>query len=483
MTPPLQLPRLVMRRAAVVATLVLLLALGLGLVRVAADIDEEVQAALSLADTLAQLQALSALDDARARAGLQRLQTAGPTRHLRLQVKDAQGRSLLAPSPDDTQPWPWAWLLDLHRAWSANDSRAVSWALNRPDGSRWTVVLQASHEGERAEALSNLLGMLALLLLCVAGLLLAMHANLRQALAPLQALLRAIARVEQGDTTAMRSLPAMPAAELDAVAQALRHLAQALEAAEAERRALGQRVITLQEDERSRLARELHDEFGQQLTALHVDAAWLVRRLHGDAQALEVVQSLTGHCRHIQHELKSVLARLRPLQGLAGDDGMPVAALQDLLHSLVQGWQGLPPPAASVSLQLRLLDAPGAPLHVPEPLALALYRITQEALTNAARHAGAQQVTVQLVWHAGTGDEAGAGRLHWQVQDDGVGLADPAAALLRGSGLAGLHERLWALGAQLQLAPARPGAARPGLRLQAGLVLPAQGLPPAARPA
>lgn len=471
-----------MRRAGTVAAGVLLLALALGLARMNADMADEVDAAMALARSLAQAQALSDPGDPQALARLQALHAESPLRHLRLQVLDAQGRALLAPVPEAALPWPLAPLLQLHRQVFTDEARVVSWPLPRPGGQHWTVVLQASHDGEREEALLNLLGMMAVLLLCVAGLLLAMRANLRRAFAPLHTLLSAMARIERGDSAAARQLPPMPVAELDAVAQALRHLAQALEAGQAERRALSQRVITLQEDERSHLARELHDEFGQQLTALHVDAAWLARRLHGDDQALEVVQSLTGHCRHIRHELKSVLARLRPLQGLADDAGMPVAALQDLLRSLVQGWQGLPAPAPAVTLQLQQLDAPGAPQHLPEPMALALYRITQEALTNAARHASAQQVTVRLAWQPGPDQGPGPGQLHWQVQDDGVGLADPAAALLRGSGLAGLHERVWALGADLQLGPARPdgvdaapvppGTGRPGLRLQAVLPLP-----------
>jgi two-component system sensor histidine kinase UhpB len=260
----------------------------------------------------------------------------------------------------------------------------------------------------------------------------------------------------------------MPVRELDAVAQALQHLAQALQAAEAERRALGQRVITLQEDERARLARELHDEFGQQITALHVDAAWLARRLQDDPPALAVVQSLIAHCRHIQLELRSVLARLRPLaDGRSGgaDEGGPrtLGALQDLLQSLVDGWSRVPAPAARVRLQVQ---GPAA-AALPAAVALALYRITQEALTNLARHAGAHEAVVEVQLDETT--------VLWRVSDDGVGLVDPAAALLRGSGLAGIKERVWALGGELSIQPLQPGlrlSAR--LRLADGSEAPAQ---------
>lgn len=439
--------RLVLRRAGWVAGAVFVLALLLGLQRMAADIDDEVQAAQALAGLLAGLQPLQALDDAAALAAVRALQQQPPTRHLRLHLHDARGRELLAPPPEPVSP-VMGGLLDLHRRWGARvEPRSVSWPLPRPDGSRWTVTLQASHEGERHEALLNLLGMLGLLLLAVAGLLLVLRWNLRTALAPLQALLQAIARIEQRDVAAAQALPPMPVRELEAVSQALQHLSLALQAAESERRALGQRVITLQEDERARLARELHDEFGQQLTALHVDAAWLARRLHDDPPALAVVQSVIGHCRHIQQELRSVLARLRPLADGGVDEGGPrtLGALHELLQSLVDGWQRAPAPSAQVRLQVR--GAADAPL--PAALSLALYRITQEALTNVARHAGARSAQVDL--------QLGRDGLRWQVADDGVGLADPAAALLRGSGLAGIKERVWALGSELAIEPLQPG--------------------------
>ena len=479
---PLDLPRLVMRRAGAVALAVVMLALALGLSRMGDDIDHEVVAARSLAQGLATLPELAALDDTAARARLQAWQVEAPARHLRLQVLDAQGQPLLPQAPGAAHHGLLQPLLDAHRRWQGGrEAEPVSWPLPRPDGSRWTVVLQASHEGEREEALANLLGMLGLLLVAAAGLLLVMRWNLRRAFAPLQPLLQAIAGIERQDTAAVRRLPPMPVRELDRVAQALRHLAQALEDTEAQRRSLGQRVITLQEDERARLARDLHDEFGQHLTALQADAAWLQRRLLGDAPAQDVAAALVGHGRHLQQELRGVLARLRPLQGVEGDDGtMALDSLLELLRSLQQGWTSGAQAPMSLSMQVAAVDAQGHPADPPGPgamlptaVALALYRITQEALTNAARHAEGATVEVQLTWVHTTG---GGGAVDWQVSDDGPGLAGAELPLLRGSGLAGIRERVWALGGELKVAPARPDAeapgARPGLQLSARLAWP-----------
>jgi two-component system sensor histidine kinase UhpB len=371
------------------------------------------------------------------------------------------------------------WLLGLHRAViGGRESRSVGWPLPRPEGPPWQLQLSATAEAERAEALGSLLFMLGMLALCVAGLLLAMRWNVRRALAPLDTLLHAIARIEARDERAARALPPMPVHELEAVARALRHMAGALGAAEDQRRTLGQRIITLQEDERARLGRELHDEFGQHLTALHADAAWLTRHLQtqGTArpEAQEVLAAITSHVRQIQQVLRSVLTRLRPL-GLASgrdddsandDETFTLQRLQDLLRTLVDSWDRRP--NASFRVQLHLDPKDDGHQRLPAAQALAVYRITQEALTNIARHAQARQARVHLQMQAD-------GRLLWSVQDDGVGLPDPAQALLHGSGLGGIHERVWALGADLLLAPAAPGARRPGLLLQASL-------PPAAAP-
>ena len=425
--------------------------------------------------------ALATLPDEAALAALRQLPHDAGTGHLRMSVRRADGALLLGNGSAEPAPAPMRWLLALHRQLTGSrPANSVAWPLPRPDGPPWQLQLSASAEAERAEALGSLLFMLGMLALCVAGLLLAMHWNVRRALAPLGTLLHAIARIEARDDRAVQALPPMPVRELEAVSRALRHMADALRAAEDQRRVLGQRVITLQEDERSRLGRELHDEFGQHLTALHADAAWLAKH-HGGAfthvhtgvhagnpAAQEVVAAITGHVRHIQQVLRSMLTRLRPLGLSSGraddsandDEPFTLQRLQALLQTLADSWDRRANASFRVTLVLNPHDDPARAL--PAALGLAVYRITQEALTNVARHAQARQAHVQLQLQAD-------GRLFWQVQDDGVGLQDSAQALLQGSGLAGIHERVWALGADLLLAPTDEGARRPGLLLQARL--------------
>jgi two-component system sensor histidine kinase UhpB len=86
---------------------------------------------------------------------------------------------------------------------------------------------------------------------------------------------------------------------------------------------------------------------------------------------------------------------------------------------------------------------------LPRELSRALYRISQEALTNVARHARATRAVLQLTLQR----RADGDLLHWQVSDDGQGLGEPAVALQRGNGLAGIRQRVWALGADLECDP------------------------------
>lgn len=476
-TPPLHLPRLVMRRAAWVSALVLGLAVAIGLPRMNQDIDDEVDAAMTLAALVARLGSLSHTDDATALQALRQLQAEHPLRHLVLRVHAADGQALLQPPVEPPAAWPLRPLLRLHRELlSPPDQRQVTWTVPRPDGGSWQVGLAASHDSERREAMTNFIGTLGLLLACVLGLLLVMHWNLRQAFAPLGRLLAAMAGIEHGDTRAVQALPAMPIRELAVVAAALGHLARALDDAEDQRRLLARQVLTLQDDERARLARELHDEFGQRLAALRVDAAWLARRTEDQPALQAVVQGMAGQCQQIQHDIRALLARLQPFG--SGSGPVPLAQLLALLQSLVAAWaepargDGLP-----VGWQLQWLGEDGQPqpappadlqqrLALPADLALTLYRISQEALTNVARHAQARQAGLQLAL-SGPAEPGAAVQIRWQVSDDGSGLTGPADSLRRGNGLAGVRERIWAQGADLQLGPHTPDAARRGLRLAA----------------
>ncbi len=202
----------------------------------------------------------------------------------------------------------------------------------------------------------------------------------------------------------------------------------------AHNRELARRLITLQEDERRALARELHDELGQACTALRVETA-LVRRCAADdaAAARAAAERADAAALGLYDGVRALLRRLRPAQLDAL--GLPAA-----LRELCEGW-------AERSGTACVLSTEGDVATLPDALNVALFRVAQEALTNVMRHAGAGAVRVVLA-------RCGPDEVMLSVADDGRGF-DPAAET-QGLGLLGAAERAAALGGTL-LVRGRPG--------------------------
>jgi signal transduction histidine kinase len=196
----------------------------------------------------------------------------------------------------------------------------------------------------------------------------------------------------------------------------------------AENRHLLSRLLEVQEEERRRLARELHDELGQTLNAIKLD----VLELPDEAAAGRIA----ANADRVYGAAGDLVRRLRPT---ALDElGLPAA-----LEACVDRWRQSHP---RLSVQLSMngeLDDLG------EATNLALYRIVQEGLTNCVRHAGASHFYIDL-----TRDSDGRG-LVLEMHDDGTGL--PAdATRQRGGGLTGMRERVAVLDGTMELLSA-PG--------------------------
>jgi two-component system sensor histidine kinase UhpB len=194
---------------------------------------------------------------------------------------------------------------------------------------------------------------------------------------------------------------------------------------ETERRESARRALNAQEDERLRVARELHDEVGQRLTAVMLQL--------DDPGAREEVRAAL-------QEVREISRRLRPE---ALDDLGLAAALRSLITSLEQ----------RTGLHV------DRDIHTPGPLSseqeLVAYRIAQEALTNALRHGNGAQVRVQL--HSDDGATV------LVVEDTGPGVAGDA---VDGTGIRGMRERAVLVGAQLDLRAPTGGGMRVRLVLE-----------------
>jgi signal transduction histidine kinase len=206
-------------------------------------------------------------------------------------------------------------------------------------------------------------------------------------------------------------------------------------------------TVRAQEDERARIARELHDETAQVLTAFSLELATLKKQLPGQAGAARLVDRLLELSRQMSQGLYRLVSDLRP--ALLDDLGL-VPALQNLIDR--EGGR----------LGLRVSFETEGPACRLDPLAeTVLFRVTQEALTNVARHARVGQAGVRLVY--------APGQVTLTVADAGSGF-DPDEALRppRGWGLAGMRERVESLGGRFHLQSA-PGS---GTTIQVTIPLP-----------
>jgi PAS domain S-box-containing protein len=205
--------------------------------------------------------------------------------------------------------------------------------------------------------------------------------------------------------------------------------AEEIRASRQELRALTARLQQVREEERTSIAREIHDELGQALTGLKLDIAWMKSRLPRDhdvlAQCGSIIQRIDGTLsavRRIATELRpSVLDQL----GLA-------AALE---------WQGHEFEART-GIEVTMALCPDE-CTIPDHLASSVFRIFQESLTNVARHAGATRVAIRL--------SQTARLLTLEVSDDGVGIPPDRLEGTASLGLVGMRERALACGGEFTI--------------------------------
>lgn len=210
---------------------------------------------------------------------------------------------------------------------------------------------------------------------------------------------------------------------------------------------------TVREDERARLAREIHDELGQALTGVRMGLARVASRVRsGDPDAVaSLVQETADLVDTSIREVRRIATQLRP--GILDQLGLMAA-----LEWLAEDFQG----RSGVKVQVTL---PGADPELTPEVQTQVFRCVQEALTNVARHASASMVALQVV--------AGAGGLSVTVADDGRGF-DPGSVSGHSLGLVGMRERARLVGGELlvestagagtritvRLPPAEPGNGR-----------------------
>lgn len=198
-------------------------------------------------------------------------------------------------------------------------------------------------------------------------------------------------------------------------------------------RRLNQQALSLLEEQRRELARELHDEFGQCLTAIQIDVRIANEMLSSDAErACESLQSVLSVTQRMYDAMGALARRLRP--ETLEDLGL-IGAIEDE----VAAWR-VRTPFCGYQLQMETGE-----LNLPDALAIQVYRVFQECLNNIHKHANASKIWIALTEEHGPGVD----ELRLSVRDDGVGVnADEPHS---GLGLVGMRERAEMLGGSFEI--------------------------------
>jgi two-component system sensor histidine kinase UhpB len=249
----------------------------------------------------------------------------------------------------------------------------------------------------------------------------------RRVVGPVQAL-TAFARQVDYSNLGQRVLGAEPTSEAGELALTFNEMLTRLET---ERRESTGRVLRAQEAERLRIAQELHDQVGQEHTAVLLGLSRVTARLPPDAR--EDARSVQDAVRHSLEDVRRIAVELRP-------EALNELGLASALAVLCERFSG------QLDLQVAGYLAPDLP-PLPAEVELVVYRVAQEALTNVVRHAASSHAELTLTQ---TGN-----RLHLRIRDYGLGL--PAESI-PGTGMRGMQERAALIGANLTIGNPRTGS-------------------------
>ena len=251
-------------------------------------------------------------------------------------------------------------------------------------------------------------------------------------LQPLQPMIKAINKMEQGDLTAR--LPEFDLPEFEKIGHSLNRMAESLAAEREleENRQLTSLIQSHIEDERRSLARELHDELGQYVTAIKTFAVTIANKTEANSPKVNLpeiagyAQTIVAAANHIYDGMHNIIRQLRP--GSLDNLGL-AETLKDAVNNL-QKQQ----PDMHISLQLA-----GNLEGLGESLNINIYRIVQESMNNAIKHAAAKNIEISL-------STTKTGALQLAIKDDGCGMNIHDVDQTNHFGLLGMRERVQSFG-------------------------------------
>ena len=255
---------------------------------------------------------------------------------------------------------------------------------------------------------------------------------LSNALNPIEHILEALNQLEEGNFKTR--IPNLKTKELKSIGQKFNRMVKVLEESISKNRQLSQQLINLQETERKKLARDLHDEFGQSLTAIHADAAALKILANKEYPKIKPsADAISDLSKYLMELVSGMLGRLK--LGVLNDLG-----LEEGLVDLMKTWQ-LRHPKIKLQYDVQLKALP----TLRETISIATYRIIQECLTNISRHAKAKNVDILIEYQSKNKSNR---LIYINIHDDGIGFSKSHRD---GFGLLGIKERIHEINGKINI--------------------------------
>lgn len=342
------------------------------------------------------------------------------TRHLQIQLKEPSGNVLTVSqfNVNHTQINPPKWFINL----VGNSPTQIERTLITRDGEQLVVLISANPLNEISEVWQESSVFFGLLFLFVTLIFLVIQLVFSRVLKAISTIIQGLERVEFGNY--QQALPDFESEEISRIAHAINQLSSKLKAAQQENRALTQHNLAIQEQERQKLAQELHDELGQSLTAIKVMTSATARAENPQNPLIkQSTDAVIEICNHLMRVVRLMMQQLHPLI-------LTELGLRAALEDLISHWQ-----TRHSHLQIRF-DCAAETEWLPENISIHIFRIVQEGLTNAMRHANATQVLIDL-----TLDENDF--LTLKMRDNGQGCE--MQNLKKGFGLLSMRERVRSL--------------------------------------
>ncbi len=353
-----------------------------------------------------------------------------PVRHLNIQLKTSDGATVdltsSAPESHQMDNSPPAWFINLVKGQHPH----IEQEINTFDGKKLILTIQADPLDEInevwQESRAYYLSILALTLFTF----LAVNLVFKQSFKAISTTVGALKDIENGIYD--HKLPAFAISEYDRIATAINHLTQVLADTQSQNRALTRHTMEIQEQERKRLAKELHDELGQSLTAIKLMAVTLIKPKQ-DIEHLS--RNIVEISDHLMEVVRSMMQQLHPL--ILSELGLK-AALEEMVNRCSERHTEL-------NISMNCDDNID---QLNETITIQIFRVIQECLTNSLRHANAQRITISIQI-----DTSSDAKLSLLITDDGQGcdLQD----INTGFGLSSMKERIQSIGGHFQIQSSR----------------------------